>query len=520
MNSFKRTNVQTFNKTAVPVTPDSIYWKKLGKPYHIKEFGGIDYIDFCHSEQNYFAVSCSVRVQVYNPTTKLVIKNFSKFQQQAYGGNFRYDDRLLVAGDEESTVRLFDVSSKNILRLFKGHKAPVHRTFFASDTTIASYSDDKTVKVWDIPSEKALNTFAEHSDYIRAGCVSPVSLNLILSGGYDKIVKMYDTRTANSVMEVMHGSPVESMLMLPTGGIFITAGGTEIKVWDALGGGKLLASINQHHKTVTCLRMASKGKRLVSASLDKHCKIYDIATYQVVHSIDFPNSILSLGLAKNDKVLAGGMVDGTVSVFRMDDTENDESNIKFTQQQRRFDVLDKVDEVIKDHVKNAEPQYDKYLRKYNYSAALEFALRPHLTNKTPHVSVAIIRELIHRKGLQRALMGRTQNVLARYLNFIKKYFNDYRFNRTLLDAATTFMQVYEHSIYSMSSDVQQHFIALKDRIQEEEKLSLEFMELRGVMELLFSASNVESIDSVKAQNYSNLQTASEDAKRKSIISVE
>lgn len=40
MYSFKRTNVQIYNKTAAPVTPDTIYWKKLGTPYHIKEFGG------------------------------------------------------------------------------------------------------------------------------------------------------------------------------------------------------------------------------------------------------------------------------------------------------------------------------------------------------------------------------------------------------------------------------------------------------------------------------------------------
>lgn len=450
-----------------------------------------------------------------------MIKNLSKFQQQAYGGTFRHDGRLLVAGDEESTVRLFDVSSKNILRLFKGHKAPVHRTCFASDTNIASFSDDKTVKVWDIPTEKTLHTFSDHQDYIRAGCVSPVSPNLVLSGGYDKIVKMYDTRTGGSVMEVTHGSPVESMLMLPTGGIFITAGGTEIKVWDALGGGKLLANIMQHHKTVTSLRLASKGKRLISGGLDKHCKIYDIATYQVVHSIDFPNSVLSLGVADNDKVLAGGMVDGTVSVFRMDEAENEEE-IEFPKQRRRFDVLDKADEVIKEEVRQAEAQYDKYFRKYNYSLALEYALRPHLTTKMPHVTVAVIRELIHRKGLERALIGRTQNVLAKYLNFIKKYISDYRFNRTLMDAANTFITVYENDIHTLSSEVQQHFFSLKDRLKEEEKLSLEFMELKGAMELLLSASNVEAIDTIDEQSrlYDNLQVASENAKKKSIISVE
>jgi U3 small nucleolar RNA-associated protein 15 len=110
-------------------------------PTLVKEFGAIDYIDFSPVEPHNFAVTCSLRVQVYNPITKLVVKNLSRFQKLAYGGTFRKDGTLLVAGDEECCVRLFNVSSKNILRLFKGHRAPVHRTFFTSDMIhIASFS--------------------------------------------------------------------------------------------------------------------------------------------------------------------------------------------------------------------------------------------------------------------------------------------------------------------------------------------------------------------------------------------
>lgn len=92
----------------------------------VKEYGTIDYIDFSPIEPHNFAVTCSVRVQIYNPITKLVAKNLSRFQENAYGGTFRKDGRLLVAGDEESHVKLFDVSTKHILRSFRGHKGPVN----------------------------------------------------------------------------------------------------------------------------------------------------------------------------------------------------------------------------------------------------------------------------------------------------------------------------------------------------------------------------------------------------------
>lgn len=83
----------------------------------VKEFGPIDYIDFSPVEPYYFAVTCSVRVQVYNPITKLVAKNLSRFRENAYGATFRSDGKLLCVGGEEKKVKLFDVSSKSLLRL-------------------------------------------------------------------------------------------------------------------------------------------------------------------------------------------------------------------------------------------------------------------------------------------------------------------------------------------------------------------------------------------------------------------
>lgn len=205
-------------------------------------------------------------------------------------------------------------------RLFNGHTAPVHRTFFVHDRQqIVSFSDDKQVKLWDIPTEKAVVTYDEHQDYVRAGATNPVVPDVIVSGGYDNTIKLYDTRTDKVALTLDHGSPIESLLFLPSGSIFLSAGGTQIKIWDTIAGGKLLGCISQHHKTVTCLRLGSDNKRLLSGSLDRHVKVYDVNSFQVVHTLDFPNSVLSLGISKNDDTVVAGLVDGLVSIIRKED---------------------------------------------------------------------------------------------------------------------------------------------------------------------------------------------------------
>ena len=137
MTSYKNLNTVVYKKSSVPVTPDSIYWKKYAvssklifctfpssgvflcifqAPVLIKEFGPVDHINFSPIEPYHFVVTCSVRVQVYNPITKLVVKKFTQFRENAYGAVFRHDGRLICAGDNEGKVKLFDVSSKNLLR--------------------------------------------------------------------------------------------------------------------------------------------------------------------------------------------------------------------------------------------------------------------------------------------------------------------------------------------------------------------------------------------------------------------
>ncbi|XP_066994419.1 U3 small nucleolar RNA-associated protein 15 homolog [Anabrus simplex] len=501
MASFKKTNAKIFAKPGPKTTPDTVYWKKLGVPVLVKEFGPIDYIDFSPVQPHYFALTCSVRVQIYNPITKLVFKTLSRFRETAYGATFRSDGRLLCAGGEENHVKLFDVKSKSLLRVFKGHTGAVHRCYFTADKThIASFSDDKSVAFWDIPSEKQVSSFSEHQDYIRAGAVSPVSPDIFLSGGYDNIVRMYDTRTNVSVFHVDHGAPVESLLFLPTGGIFMSAGGTEVRVWDAFSGGRLLAKLSQHHKTITCLHLASDNKRLLSGSLDHHVKIYDIATYQVVHTLDYPNAILSLGVSPGDETVVVGMVDGVASISRREEeeriTKQERKRISFRYAPDNFRPAS-ADIVVPELVLDRISKHDECLRKFQYSKALDCVLIPFVVNKNPMVTVAVYQELLRRKGLQTALAGREGKALLVVLRFLIKYIGDYRFTRVLLDVTNILLDIYDDAS-SLSLEAKKLFVVLAERVKAEEKLTVDLTALQGELQLLLSGASVAETKKISA----------------------
>lgn len=454
----------------------------------MKEFGAIDYINFSPVDPYNFAVTSSVRVQIYNPLTKLVLRNISSFQKNAYGASFRKDGSLLVAGDEEGHVRLFDANSRTVLRVFKGHKGPVHRAFFTSETSVTSFSDDKSVIVWDIAMEKSTNSFRFHNDYIRAGAVNPVSENIVLSGGYDNLIKMYDVRSNDCILSLNHGSPLESLVFLPTGGIFASAGGNDIKLWDAVAGGRQLALISNHTQAVTCLQVTSNGKHLISGSLDRHVKFFNTTNFQMIHKIAYTNCILSVGVSKDCNTLAVGQVDGTLGIHCREKKAVDFRAEKSRQKSRKQRQLREVTEVVEKFRKGKEEKHDMFLRQFEYSKALDSVLTRHCVRKAPQVTVSVMHELMRRQGLTIAFSNRTQDSLAIIFGFINRHISDDRFTRILIDVSNILLDVYEKSFLSLSTQVQKLILELYRNIHAEEKLSVEFLELQGCLDLIMNAA--------------------------------
>jgi U3 small nucleolar RNA-associated protein 15 len=431
-----------------------------------------------------------VRVQIYNPLTKLVLKNISAFQKQAFGATFRRDGLLLVAGDEDANVRLFDANTKTVLRLFKGHTAAVHRTFFTTDMhRVASFSDDKSVKVWDIASESVVSNFTEHTDYIRAGAVNPVSENTILSGGYDGTVKMYDVRSGKCELSLKHGSPLESLVFLPTGGIFVSAGGTDVKVWDVVAGGRHLLSMSPHTKAVTCMQVTADGQHLITGSLDRHVKFFSTTNYQMVHNINYTSPILSVGVSRDNGTLSVGQVDGTLAIHRRGEKFEKQKVEKVRVKRRKQRNLQGADEVVQlMRLNEKREKHDKLLQKFEYTKALDSVLTRFCLNKTPEVTVAVMQELLRRQGLASAFSNRTNDSLARILTFFNKYIGDSRFTRALIDIANVFLEVYEKTFMDLTVEVQRLVVELCRRVKAEETLTLEFLKLEGALDMLTNAA--------------------------------
>ncbi|XP_020366968.1 U3 small nucleolar RNA-associated protein 15 homolog isoform X1 [Rhincodon typus] len=491
MSSYKPTVIQNYPKLGNKVTRDTLYWKNYKSPVQIKEFGAVTNINFSPIAPYNYAVTASTRINIYGRYSQEPLKTFSRFKDTAYCGTYRDDGKLLAAGSEDGIVRLFDVGGRAALRQYSGHTKAVQVTAFTSDKyRLMSGSDDYSVRLWDIPSSTELHSFKEHTDYIRCGCTSNLNADLFVTGSYDHTVKVFDARMDKSVITMEHGQPVESVLLFPSGGLLVSAGGRYVKVWDMLKGGQLLVSLRNHHKTVTCLCLNSSGQRLLSGSLDRHVKIYSTSTYKVVHSLDYATAILSLALAPEDEAIVVGMTNSVLNIRHRKRNENKQENRKRGPSYRYFikgkDYMPKKDDLlVSKPVRSHLKKYDKLLKSFQVSLALDAVLESKVRVKTPEITTGVMQELNRRGVLQNALAGRDEKQLSVLLSFLIRNVVDPRFTPVLINVAEIIIDIYS-SVIGESSLVDNQFLKLQDLIEKEIDYQEELLEVLGMMDTIFA----------------------------------
>ena len=168
-------------------------------------------------------------------------------------------------------------------------------------TNVVSVGDDKSVKLWDITTKEPVRTFRGHTDYVRALATVP-DTNLILSGSLDGTAKLWDPRSEDGLVATFqHGQQsdiVYSVLSLSGATMFLTGGSAGIRVWDMTAGTEHpVKEMWNHQKEVTALCRNPASSRVLAGGLDGHIKIYDTSSWKVVHGVKYPAGILTVSLS-------------------------------------------------------------------------------------------------------------------------------------------------------------------------------------------------------------------------------
>lgn len=495
--SSSRQVVQTSKNPVLPasITPEQKYWRGYLNPQLIKDNHPITHIDFNPEKPHDFAVTSSTRIQVFSSKTRQVTKTFSRFKDTVYSGEYRFDGKLLVAADALGLVSIFDAyQPRSLLVNLSPSSHPTHVAKFHKSISnqLVTGSDDRVLRVYDI-SQTTQGPIVEfddsyHGDYIRSATFVPGNPNLISTGCYDGVVRLFDTRQKTPVATFNQGHPVEDVLALSPATL-VSAGGPQVKVWDMARGAQL-TELSNFSKTATSLHDAGPRGLLVG-SLDGHVKIFDYNSpkWDVKFGWKFASGgVLCTAVSPNYKHFATGLTSGLLSIRtrKMEPKAappKEKPSVTYARAIRGSDYKGDEESQVIGTTSQANKKlniFEKHLKAFRWSDALDAAIQGN--HAAPQV-VALLQELKKRGKIRSSLYGRDEISLLPILQWCTEYLQDFRSFNIVCDYLAVILEMYGHLV-DKSVALEEALNTLSQRIRSEVRKCREANELSGMLELL------------------------------------
>lgn len=291
-------------------------------------------------------------IRLLDAASGIVQRTFSGHTNAIYIAVFSPDEKLLASSSRDLTARVWDVASGRELYKFTGFRCAVKAVGFSPDgRTIAASGNDGMIKIWDLKTEKELHSFVhinsatiDMSVYSFAfdrtgkkiygangdGTISEWDIakqketrvwkahdgyayqikfnrdySLLASSGQDALVKLWNPSDGHEVRR-MSLARAEAPSNIPSAGLafsddgkLIAAGSNgfdqkvtsyvyvQAVVWKIETGEKLW-TIEGHKFDINGLVFTRDNKSLLTGSVDRTIKFWDMKTGQETRMIGIP----------------------------------------------------------------------------------------------------------------------------------------------------------------------------------------------------------------------------------------
>ena len=218
----------------------------------------------------------------------------------------------------DTTVRLIDTTTGEIVREFEGHTGTVRGLAFSPDGNyLISGGWDSSIFVRDIESGEVVNSIRDFTFVIQALAMNNTGQFAISYGERDAQIMLYDFETGERQGPfVGHNDQIFALDYSPDGNLLYSGTRTaELYQWDALSG-ELIQEFNGHSGWIWDIDLNSDGSKLVSASADHTAIVHDTATGEALITLrGHSDEITNVQFSPDDSLILTASLDGRIMLW-------------------------------------------------------------------------------------------------------------------------------------------------------------------------------------------------------------
>ncbi|MCL2115052.1 MAG: DUF4062 domain-containing protein [Methanobrevibacter sp.] len=236
---------------------------------------------------------------------------------------FSHDDRYVVSGSDDKSVRVWDWQTQEEITRLEGHTSRVRSVCFSHDDRyVVSGSDDKSVRVWDLETQEEITRLEGHTSWVSSVCFSHDD-RYVVSGSGDMSVRVWDLETQEEITRLGgHTSWVRSVCFSHDDRYVVSGSGDEsVRVWD-LETQEEITKLEGHTDWVSSVCFSHDDKYVVSGSDDKSVCVWDLETQEEITKLEgHTDFVSSVCFSHDDKYVVSGSNDNTVRVWDLETQE-------------------------------------------------------------------------------------------------------------------------------------------------------------------------------------------------------
>jgi WD40 repeat protein len=268
------------------------------------------------------------------------------------------DDRWVLSGSSDKMMRLWEVSTGRCVRVFKGHTGAVTSVALSTDGRCLSGSNDNTVRLWEVATGCCLRTFEGHAFAVCSVAMSADG-RWALSGSADMTLRLWNCEAVVSYRSRALAPPsicrvvvageaqqagrrfarllqlaqeacrsasyaeafrlVGEARSLP--GYEHAAAAVEVCHEAGLRGRRVALrgiwctrSFEGHSRDVESVAFARDGKWVMSGSLDRTLRLWELATGRCIRTFEGHTAeVLSIALSADERWALSGSSEGSIT---------------------------------------------------------------------------------------------------------------------------------------------------------------------------------------------------------------